>query len=259
MILEVRDIAKRFLPSGGASLPVTALDGVGLSVSRCERVGIVGESGCGKTTLARIIMGLVRADRGEVLWKGQRVWDDPVRQRDLRRKVRMVFQDPFASLDPRFTVRRTLEEALCLEGNLPRDFREDKMREALSSVGLSQDSLGRYPHEFSGGERQRVSLARALMTDPELLILDEVVSALDVLVARDILDLLERISADKGIALLFISHNIRAVARISSKIAVMDRGKIVECGSAASVLASPRSAEARTLLSAALHYRVPEK
>jgi ABC-type glutathione transport system ATPase component len=235
-----------------------AVDGVSLSVNAGENVSIVGESGCGKTTLAKIIMGLLRADAGQVLFEGEEVWGQADRERAFRRKARMVFQDPFSSLDPRFSVRNILQEALCLEERMSRSAEEQKMREVLSAVGLPEDALTRYPHEFSGGERQRIAIARALMTDPAFLIFDEAVSALDVLVQKEVLELLTRLQERYRMTYLFISHNLRVVRKISQKISVMYRGKIVEYGRASEIFDDPRHPYTQRLLSAAFRYQTQD-
>ncbi|MEI6437750.1 MAG: dipeptide/oligopeptide/nickel ABC transporter ATP-binding protein [Candidatus Omnitrophota bacterium] len=227
MLLELKNIHKTFAVRSGGALK--AVDDVSLSIVSGESCALVGESGCGKTTLARIVMGLVRPDAGQVLFEGQQVWGDPQREREFRRKARMVFQDPFASLDPRYRVHAILEEALYLEPKTAPGARSEKMRSVLAAVGLSADILLRHPHEFSGGERQRIAIARALMTDPKMLILDEAVSSLDVLIQKEVLDYLAALRHGRGLTYLFITHNIKAARRIAHKIAVMRGGKIVEC------------------------------
>ncbi len=253
MLLEIRNLRKYF--SSGPSSTIRAVDGVSLDLKEGENLSVVGESGCGKTTLAKIVMGLSRADEGRVLFDGSEVWGSLLKERAFRRRVRMVFQDPFASLDPRFSVRAILREALCLEKKTGWGEKKEKMRDVLAAVGLAQGVLARYPHEFSGGERQRIALARALMTDPSLLILDEAVSSLDVLIQKEILELLVRLQEARAMTYLFISHNLRAVRKISSKIAVMYQGKIVEYGSARHIFDDPRHVYTKRLLSAAFEYR----
>jgi peptide/nickel transport system ATP-binding protein len=256
MLVEVRGIHKNFLSKDGRL--VKAVDGVSLSVNAGENVSIVGESGCGKTTLAKVMMGLLRADLGQVLFEGEEVWGLPGREREFRRKARMVFQDPFSSLDPRYSVRNILREALCLERRTPRTAEEQKMREVLTAVGLSGDVLVRYPHEFSGGERQRIAIARALMTDPLFLIFDEAVSSLDVLIQKEILELLGRLQERYRMTYLFISHNLRVVRKISQKISVMYQGKIVEYGQVPQIFDDPRHPYTKRLLSAAFAYEAED-
>ena len=226
MLLELKDIRKIFSDRAGGK--VNAVDGVSLSIPAGESCAVVGESGCGKTTLARITMGLIRPDAGEMFFEDRPVWGNRTQERYFRRRVRMVFQDPFASLDPRYTVKAILEEALYLEPLMSVPDRLSRMRSGLASVSLPADILSRYPHEFSGGERQRIAVARALMTDPKLLILDEAVSSLDVLIQKEILDCLAALQKSRGLTYMFITHNFRAARRIAHKIAVMQAGKIVE-------------------------------
>lgn len=226
MLLELKNIRKTFADRAGGQ--VQAVDDVSLSIASNESCAVVGESGCGKTTLARIAMGLVRADAGEVFFEGASVWGNHQRERYFRSKARMVFQDPFASLDPRYTVRAILDEALHLEAGLSVQSRLVRMKGVLAAVGLPADILMRHPHEFSGGERQRIAIGRALMTDPKLLILDEAVSSLDVLVQKEVLDCLAGLKNARGLTYMFITHNLKAAHRIAAKIAVMRAGKIVE-------------------------------
>ncbi|MBF0123325.1 MAG: ABC transporter ATP-binding protein [Candidatus Omnitrophica bacterium] len=254
MLLEIKNLKKYFVQKDKGL--VRAVDGVSLGVRQGESIGIVGESGCGKTTLAKIIMGLTTPDQGSMLFEGQEVWGQRTREVLFRRRVRMVFQDPYASLDPRFSVYSVLREALCLEAKVAKGDEEIRMKGVLQAVGLSGDILSRFPHEFSGGERQRISIARALMTDPSLLILDEAVSALDVLIQKEILDLLVSLQKTRSITEIFISHNLSAVRRVAQKIVVMYQGKIVEYGSVQDIFNDPRHSYTQRLLDAAIHYRV---
>jgi ABC-type glutathione transport system ATPase component len=261
MLLEVRDIQKTFSGTDGAGgrrgASIHAVNGVSFSLFSGESLGIVGESGCGKTTLAKIILGLVPMDAGQILFEGRAVWGDRERERHFRRSVRVVFQDPFASLDPRFSVRQVLREALCLEPRLSCAQQEDRMRAVLKSVRLGGDILLRYPHEFSGGERQRIAIARALMTSPSVVVLDEAVSSLDLVVQGEVLGLLADLHKATGVTYLFISHNLRAVKRLCPRVAVMCQGVFVETGSLVDIFEDARHPYTRALLSAALSYQAP--
>jgi oligopeptide transport system ATP-binding protein len=239
MLLSVRDLHKTF------SGPVVALNGVSLDVNESENVSIVGESGCGKTTLARVIMGLVKPEKGSVIFNG-----------DFSRQVRMVFQDPFSSLDPRYSVRAILKEALRLEPRMTAGEEFVRMRKVLDLVRMPGDILTRYPHEFSGGERQRIAIARALMTSPRLLILDEAVSSLDVLVQQEILLMLEELQRRMPVTYFFISHNLRVVKRLSRRVAVMYQGCIVEYADRDVIFSAPAHAYTQALLKAAFNYEV---
>jgi ABC-type glutathione transport system ATPase component len=250
MILNINDLYKSF-PG-----PVKALDGVSLDIRAGENLSIVGESGCGKTTLARVIMGLVAADKGAVIFNGRPLLTENSRRSDFCRQVRMVFQDPFSSLDPRYSVRAILKEALALELKMTSGEEFMRMRKVLDLVRLPNDILMRYPHEFSGGERQRIAIARALMTSPRLLILDEAVSSLDVLVQQEILLMLEELQRRMDVTYLFISHNLRVVKRLSRKVAVMHQGRIVEYADRDPLFSSPSHPYTQALLKAAFNYEV---
>ncbi len=231
---------------------VTALDAVSLELNPGETLGLVGESGSGKSTLGRLAVGLEQPDSGVVrlggidLAKASRTdW------RRLRRDAQMVFQDPFSSLDPRLTVARIVAEPLGLL-RLPAAEAAGRVREALAEVGLGVETLGRYPHEFSGGQRQRIAIARALITRPELLVADEPVSALDVSVQAQVLNLMADLKARHGLAYLLISHDLAVVAHLADRIAVMRAGVIVEVGPTAELLARPQHPYTRALLAAVL-------
>jgi ABC-type glutathione transport system ATPase component len=249
-MLKVEKLYKEF--SNG----VVALDGVSLDVRAGEHLGIVGESGCGKTTLARVIMGLVDADAGIVSFEGKELKGMSSRRGGFCRKVRMVFQDPFSSLDPRYSVRMILKEALRLEPRMNVGEELTRMRKVLESVRLPADILMRYPHEFSGGERQRIAIARALMTSPKVLILDEAVSSLDVLVQKEILLMLEDLERRMDVTYIFISHNLRVVRRLARKVAVMHQGRIVEYADRDTLFTAPAHPYTQGLLKAAFNYEV---
>ncbi|MFD2262449.1 oligopeptide/dipeptide ABC transporter ATP-binding protein [Lacibacterium aquatile] len=227
-----------------AARPVLkAVDGVSFSLKAGESLGIVGESGCGKSTLARMVMGLDNPDGGSIQIDGGEIATS-------RAKVQMVFQDPYGSLDPRWPVWRIVTEPLHLLGGLKRKAAKAKAAEMLQSVGLDPSHIDRYPHEFSGGQRQRIAIARALVTDPALLIGDEPVSALDLSVQAQVLNLLADLKEQRGLALLLISHNLSVVAHVTQQVAVMYRGKFVETGPTARIFEHARHPYTRALLAA---------
>lgn len=234
MILRVESVSKSF----GS---VRALDKVSFQVEPQENFCIIGESGCGKSTLAKIIIGLLRADEGSV--------------HASRGDIQMVFQDPYSSLDPLWTVGSILKEAFCRK-RLSSAEKTDRIARILSAVGLTEDMTGRFPHEFSGGERQRIAIARALLAEPKVLLLDEAVSSLDVLVQAQIIDLLKRLKREFGLTYVFISHNLRVVKDFSDRIAVMHQGKIIETGTAAMIFDEPQQAYTRQLIRAAFDYQL---
>ncbi len=262
MLLELKNIRKSFSAKGGfLSRPqsfVRAVDGVDLTIAPGENLGLVGESGCGKTTLGRIIVKLIAPESGNILFDGKDITSLPGRQfREYRQKIQMVFQDPYSSLDPRFTVYRIFEEAMTLEWkkySTPAKRRE-RAAQLLKAVGLSPEMMERFPHEFSGGERQRIAIARALVLNPKLLILDETVSSLDVLIQKQVLDLLDSLQKEFQVTYLFISHNLRVVAKISRRIAVMYQGRIVESAPTRELLNNPLHPYTKELLAAAVDYK----
>jgi peptide/nickel transport system ATP-binding protein len=260
MLFELRNVKKYFrLKSSVSGVPaqeIKAVDGVNLSLAEGETFSIVGESGSGKTTLGRLIADLYKTDEGEVLYNGIDIRRmDKAQYREFRRGVQIVFQDPYSSLDPRFTVWRLMQESFTLENKLNRGEQEERIKEALNAVELPDDILMRYPHEFSGGERQRLAIARALLCRPKLVILDEAVSSLDVLVQGQILKLLASLKKRFGLTYLFISHNLRVVTKISDKIAVMYQGRVLETGPAAELINHPVHPYTCELLMAAVEYR----
>ena len=232
---------------GGSAGVVKAVDGVDLAVRRGETVGLVGESGCGKSTLSRCAAGLYVPTAGTVRYAGQTLDGAPTREQ--RRLVQMVFQDPYSSLNPRMTVGQTLGEVLRYHRVVPRDRVRDRVRELVDLVGLPARALDQLPRSFSGGQRQRIGIARALALEPKVLIADEPVSALDVSVQANIINLLLDLKETLGLSMLFVSHNMAVVRQISDRVAVMHDGVVVEEGATADVFARPADAYTRLLLS----------
>ncbi|HLW43011.1 MAG TPA: ATP-binding cassette domain-containing protein [Candidatus Acidoferrales bacterium] len=255
-LLEARDLRKLYPLASGAFLQsshrAVAVEGVSLSVGRGETVGIVGESGCGKTTLARMLLRLIEPDAGAIRFRGED-WlaASGARLRALRRRMQMVFQDPVASLNPRMRVGEIVGEPLAIhEPGLTRAKRRESAIEILQAVGIGSEAFDRYPHEFSGGQRQRIGIARALILRPELVIADEPVSALDVSVGAQILELLARLQREFSLTLILISHSLPVVAQLATRVAVMQAGKFVEVGAAEKVLKAPEHPYTQALLAA---------
>ncbi len=248
-LLSVRNLTKTYPAAQGRR--VQALSEVSLEIRAGEVLGVVGESGCGKSTLGRAILRLSDADAGEVVFDGQ----DLIRlsraaMNPVRRNLQVVFQDPFGALNPRHRVGHILAEPLIVQGQGDRVARMARVAEVLRLVGLPETAAGRYPHEFSGGQRQRIAIARALVLNPRLIVADEAVSALDVSVQSQILNLIAGLRRQLGLSILFISHDLSVIRHVSDRIAVMYLGRIVESGPTESVIAGPRHPYTQALLSA---------
>jgi len=234
ILLEARDLVKHFPLGKGIILKrlsgsVKAVDGVSLQVKEGRTLGLVGESGCGKSTLARLMLRLVKADRGEVLFEGRDILK--LRRREMmavRRSMQIIFQDPYASLNPRMTVGAIIMEPMVIHGEGTKEERRKRAEELLDLVGLQPEHFTRYPHEFSGGQRQRIGVARALALRPRLIVCDEPVSALDVSIQAQVLNLLKELQEDFNLTYMFIAHDLSVVRHISDEVAVMYLGKIVE-------------------------------
>jgi len=256
-LLEARNLRKTFsAPAGtfamGERARVIAVEGASLDLAAGETLAIVGESGSGKTTLARMLLRLIEPDSGELLIEGRDFLAarGPA-LRALRREMQMVFQDPFGSLDPRMRVGAIVGEPLEIhEPQLSRAQRRDRVAEILRAVGMNEDAMTRYPHEFSGGQRQRIGIARALILRPRLVVADEPVSALDVSVGAQILELLQNLQRDFALTYLLISHSLPVVAQLATRIAVMQGGRIVETGPAEQVLGTPTHPYTQSLIAA---------
>ena len=252
-LLEIRDLKKTFKIKNffGATTEVQALKGISLSIAKGESLGIVGESGCGKSTLANLIIRLDEPTAGEILLDGQDISHIMEKElRKLRSRIQIVFQDPYSSLSPRMTVEQILTEPMCVEGVKTSKEMRDKAVELLELVGIRSSNLSRYPHEFSGGQRQRLSIARALTTEPDILLLDEPTSALDVSVQAQVLNILTSLQKQMNLTYLFISHNLAVVKYISNRTAVMYRGKVMEIGPSKNILMSPAHPYTKKLLEA---------
>jgi oligopeptide transport system ATP-binding protein len=253
VVLEARGLRKTFTTgrSGLGRTRVSAVDGVDIQLRAGEALGIVGESGCGKTTLARMLVGLEHPDEGTITVGGRRLSGHGGRhRRALGRQVQMVFQDPYTSLDPRMTVLDIVSEPLQVHREGRRGQRRDRVVELLEMVGLSAEHLHRFPHQFSGGQRQRIGIARALALEPQVLVCDEPVSALDVSVQAQVINLLRSLQRRTGIALLFIAHDLAVVRHVCDRIAVMYLGRLAEVGATATVYDAPAHPYTQALLSA---------
>jgi oligopeptide transport system ATP-binding protein len=256
VLLEVSDLVKHFAVGGGllgrTTGTVRAVEGVSFTIRRGETLGLVGESGCGKTTTGRCILQLERPTSGRIVFEGIELTalsDEALR--DVRRRIQVIFQDPYASLNPRMTVGQILDEPLKVHGILPAPAaRARRVRELLAQVGLLPQHARRYPHQLSGGQRQRVGVARALAMEPALIVCDEPVSALDVSIQAQIINLLETLQAEFGLTYLFIAHDLSVVRHISDRVAVMYLGRLVELADRTALYEDPLHPYTRALLSA---------
>jgi oligopeptide transport system ATP-binding protein len=253
VLLKVDNLKKYFPITGGLFGKtvghVKAVDDVSFYVRKGETLGLVGESGCGKSTTGRVLMRLLEATEGKVVFEDQELTSlNSNAMRKMRKEIQMVFQDPFASLNPRHTVEKILEEPLIVHGIGDKEERKRRVREMLEVVGLSSYHAKRYPHQFSGGQRQRIGIARALMTKPKLIIADEPVSALDVSIQSQVLNLLEDLQKDFGLTYIFIAHDLGVVKHISDRVGVMYLGRLVEITESEKLYEKPLHPYTRALL-----------
>jgi oligopeptide transport system ATP-binding protein len=254
-LLKVENLKKHFPITGGIlGRPVSAVkavDGVSFTVNKGETLGIVGESGCGKSTTGRMLMRLIDPSEGRVTFEDRELTSlSNSEMRKIRREMQMVFQDPFASLNPRHTVEKILEEPLKVHGMGSAKERKERVHELLNIVGLSSYHAKRYPHQFSGGQRQRIGIARALMTKPKLIIADEPVSALDVSIQSQVLNLMQDLQKEFGLTYIFIAHDLGVVRHISDRVGVMYLGKMVELSNSENLYEKPLHPYTQALLSA---------
>src|SRR6202521_413054 len=259
-LIEVRNLTKVFVlaesPFGSRVGEIRAVDDVSLDIHEGETLGLVGESGSGKSTLGRLILRLIEPTSGAIVFGGiDLLQANGSELRRIRRDMQIIFQDPFGSLDPRYRVEDVIAEPLILHQkimheSLSRDARRQRVRDLLRAVGMDESAMSRYPHEFSGGQRQRIGIARALALRPKFIVADEPVSALDVSVGAQIVNLLQQLQRDFGLTYLFISHSMPVVRYLSTRIAVMYQGKIVEIGSTEQITARPQHAYTSKLLAA---------
>jgi oligopeptide/dipeptide ABC transporter ATP-binding protein len=254
-LLEVEGLTRHFVtrrsPFGRPLATVKAVDGIDLSVQAGSTLALVGETGCGKSTVGRLILRLIEPMAGDIRFEGRRILDFNERElRAFRREAQIVFQDPYSSLNPRMTVEQLIGEPLALHDIVPASRRRDRVAELLSLVGLDARYIQRYPHEFSGGQRQRIAIARALAVEPKLIVCDEPVSALDVSIRSQVLNLLAGLRKRLALTYVFISHDLSVIKHIADRVAVMYLGRIVETAPAEDLFANPRHPYTRALVSA---------
>jgi len=256
-LLEARGLSKHFGGGRGlfrpTSAPVRAVDGVSFSIRRGETLALVGESGSGKSTTGRLLIRLLEPSAGDVTFQGQSIFRAaPQAMREMRRRLQIIFQDPYSSLNPRMTVEEIISDPLVIHGIGTRADRRRKVRETLRAVELSEEHAARYPHEFSGGQRQRIGIARALVLGPDFIVCDEPISALDVSIQAQIINLLRRLQRERTLSYLFISHNLSVVRHIADRVAVMYLGRIMEIADTSELYDRPLHPYTRALLSAVL-------
>lgn len=258
LLLDVKDLKVHFSIAAKSAWPWTkplqlkAVDGVDVKLYQGETLGVVGESGCGKSTFARAIIGLVEATDGQVMWLGQDLTRmKEVQRRETRKEMQMIFQDPLASLNPRMTVGEIIAEPLqTFYPQLSKDEVKQQVKQMMSKVGLLPNVINRYPHEFSGGQCQRIGIARALILKPKMIICDEPVSALDVSIQAQVVNLLQEIQKEMGLSLVFIAHDLSVVKHISDRVMVMYLGNVVEAGESKKLFAEPKHPYTKALMSA---------
>jgi len=252
-ILKIKNLKKYFLLSKRSKEEslIKAVDGINFNVRKGETFGIVGESGCGKSTTGRMLLRLLNPTEGEIFYKDKNILNLSKKEmKKLRKEIQIVFQDPFSSLNPRYKVYDLLKEVLLLHKVVPKSQIKNKIIELLESVGLGRQHIDRYPHEFSGGQRQRIGIARALAVDPSVIICDEPVSALDVSIQAQIVNLMKELQKERGLTYIFISHDLSVVHHLCEKIAVMYLGKIVELSDKYTLFNAPKHPYTKALLSA---------